>query len=315
MADEKLLTRPTLIWLASSDTTTTLPCQVAYMARQISWKANYSMIINEAEDAMDFSGWVTITNNSGKDYQDASIKLIAGDVRIIREAMPRAMADSRLYFAKGAGAANEAFQEKSFQDFHLYTLGRKSTINNKQVKQIQFIEPAENVKLKKYYRVSADVANAGEMTVQPDICFEFKNKKDNSLGIALPKGLIRVFKEDTADGSLEFVGESPIDHTPKDEDVEVSTGEAFDIACEITTTKVDNRSRRIHNYEKAFELRNHKDEAAEVRVEFTYPVTANCEVSTKEQYEMPRAGVIRFTVNLKAGEERKIEFAAELDYK
>jgi len=236
-------------------------------------------------------------------------------VRIIREAMPRAMADSRLYFAKGAGAANEAFQEKSLQDFHLSTLGRKSTINNKQVKQIQFIEPAENVKLKKYYRVSADVANAGEMTVQPDICFEFKNKKDNSLGIALPKGLIRVFKEDTADGSLEFVGESPIDHTPKDEDVEVSTGEAFDIACEITTTKVDNRSRRIHNYEKAFELRNHKDEAAEVRVEFTYPVTANCEVSTKEQYEMPRAGVIRFTVNLKAGEERKIEFAAELDYK
>ena len=156
--EKELLTKPTLIWLAKSPKKASVPCQVAYMANGISWKANYSMIINDTENAMGLSGWVTITNNTGKDYQDAQIKLIAGDVRIEQNNnRGQNIRAKTMYFAM-AEDSSAGFEEKAFQDFHLYTLGRPSTINNKQVKQIQFIDPVENVKLNKYYKVKTDIA-------------------------------------------------------------------------------------------------------------------------------------------------------------
>ena len=144
--------------------------------------------------------------------------------------------------------AEAGFEEKSFMEYHMYTLGRKSTINNNQVKQIEFIEPAEGVKAKKVYVYErSDYWNprGGDQNKKVMVKIEFENKKENKLGIALPKGKIRVFKNDPADNSLQFVGEDEIDHTPKDEKLSLYIGDAFDIVAEHTLVENKENSANI----------------------------------------------------------------------
>ena len=142
-APEDLVTKPTLVWLANAEKGGEQLCEVTYTTGEISWKADYSAVLNLDDTALDFSGWVTIDNKSGAGYRDAALKLIAGDVRRVQPAAPRV-------YAMRAAKAMEAedltgFAEKAFMEYHLYTLGRKSTINNNEVKQIEFIEPATGV--------------------------------------------------------------------------------------------------------------------------------------------------------------------------
>ena len=129
----------------------------------------------------------------------------------------------------------------------------------------------------------------------------------------LPKGLIRVFKEDKADGSLEFVGESPIDHTPKDEKIEVVTGQAFDIKTELKTLDVANKSRVISVYKKEAVIKNHKDEDATVKIDYRYSTYENCEISNSNfEYTMPLAGIVRFEIPVKADGEISLKFDATI---
>ena len=228
---EDLVTKPTLVWLAESQAAGKEQCQVTYTTTDIGWKADYSAILNANENALDISGWVTINNQSGASYKDATIKLIAGDVRRVEEPRPVV----RMMEYKAGLAAGPAFEEKPFMEYHIYTLGRTSTISNNQTKQIEFITPVQNVPAKKIYLYER---NKNNKKVQ--VKFEFENKKENGLGIALPKGKVRVFKKDV-DDMLEFVGEDLIDHTPKNEKLSLYIGDAFDIAVEYKL--VDSRSR------------------------------------------------------------------------
>jgi len=227
---EDLVTKPTLVWLARADGKSRELCQVTYTTSRINWKADYSAVLNEAEDKLDLTGWVTIDNKSGAGYKDAIIKLIAGDVRRITEPpVPR----RRQAYALGLKAAAEAgFEEKPFMEYHLYTLGRKSTINNNQVKQIELIAPARDVPVKKLY-----IYEWRKKDDKVQIKLEFENKKENHLGIALPKGKVRVFKKDPADGMLEFVGEDAIDHTARKEKVSLYIGEWKCIRPSFATEK------------------------------------------------------------------------------
>jgi len=288
---EGLVTRPTLIWLAQSETAGRELCRVTYTTADIAWKADYSAILNAAENAFDISGWVTIDNKSGATYKDATIKLIAGDVRRVEEPRPVRMAEYQL----GArGAAAPAFEEKPFMEYHIYTLQRRSTINNNQVKQIEFITPALNVPAKKIYLYERD-KKADKVQVK----FEFENKKENGLGIALPKGKVRVFKKDT-DDMLEFVGEDLIDHTPKDERISLYIGDAFDIAVEykLLDSKVDRRMR----WEKhSIELRNRKDSPVTVFVDEKFSSWVNWKIDeSSHPYVKKDATTARFTVDLPA---------------
>jgi hypothetical protein len=300
-----LVTKPTLVWLANAETKGPQLCQVTYTTEQLSWKADYTAILKADEKAIDFSGWVTIDNKSGAGYNDATIKLIAGDVHRIEH--PRAMEYEALGGMRMAKAAAPAFEEKAFMEYHLYTLGRTSTVNNNQVKQIEFIEPALGVAIKKLY-IYDHQAKADKVQIK----LEFENTKENHLGIALPKGKVRVFKKDPADGSLEFVGEDLIDHTPRKEKLSLYIGDAFDIVPKYTLvdSKVDS-GRRWRQETSKIELRNRKDSAVTVFVDEKFPAGVNWKIDeATHKYEKRDARTARFTVDIPADTNTVIKYTA-----
>ena len=299
---EGLVTRPTLVWLAQSEKAGKEQCQVTYTTGQISWQADYSAILNAAENALDISGWVTIDNKSGAAYKDATVKLIAGDVRRIETPQPmRAMGGIKYDMAPTEAPA---FEEKSFMEYHIYTLQRPSTINDNEVKQIEFITPAQNIPAKKIYLYER---SKNDKKVQ--VKFEFDNKKENGLGIALPKGKVRVFKKDT-DDSLEFVGEDLIDHTPKNEKLSLYIGDAFDIAAEYKL--VDSRVEKRARWEQhSIELRNRKDSPVTVFVDEKFSTSVNWKIdASNKPYVKKDAGTARFTVDIAADSNTTLEYSA-----
>jgi hypothetical protein len=306
---EDLVTRPTLVWLTDAQKGGEQLCEVTYTTGAIGWKADYTAILNKDDTALDFSGWVTINNNSGAGYKDATLKLIAGDVRRIQPPMQMPMAKTRM--ALDERAAGGGFEEKSFMEYHMYTLGRKSTINNNQVKQIEFIEPAQGVNAKKVYVYErSDYWNpwGGDRNKKIMVKIEFENKKENKLGIALPKGKVRVFKNDPADNSLQFVGEDEIDHTPKDEKLSLYIGDAFDIVAEHTL--VDSKEQfGKHRESHKIELRNRKNEEVTVLVDEKFARWVYWEVEKSTQnYEKKDAYTARFPVKVGANATVTLEY-------
>lgn len=295
---EDLLTRPTLMWLANAEQAGSQRCQVTYTTGGIGWKADYSAVLSDKEDKLDLSGWVTIDNQSGTAYNDATIKLIAGDVRRVQQPAP--MLQERVMWSMAKDSAG-GFEEKSFMEYHLYTLGRKSTLQNRQIKQIELIEPARNVPVNKqlvYTTSINDRMAQGRDKVQVKI--EFENKEEYGLGIALPKGRVRVFKADPADATLEFVGEDQIDHTARKEKVSLYIGDAFDIVPEQKILD-QRRGDRFVTFTRSVEIRNRKDEAVSVFVEEIIPRYVNWKIDKSSlPYEKKDAFTCRFNVAVKA---------------
>jgi len=299
---EDLVTKPTLVWLASAEEKADYLCQITYTTGQINWHADYSALLNADETKIDFSGWVTIENKSGATYKDAVIKLIAGDVRRVTE--PKPISPKKM-FALAERAAGVGFEEKAFAEYHLYTLGRKSTINNNQVKQIEFITPALEVPTKKLY-----IYERSKINDKIQIKLEFENTEQNQLGIALPKGKVRVFKKDPADDNLEFIGEDSIDHTPRKEKLSLYIGNAFDIVPEHTILD-SKRSRRMSRETHKIELRNRKDEPVTVFVDEIFPAWVNWTIDkSTHDYKKRDARTARFEVKIPADSTETIEYTA-----
>ncbi|MHC5082823.1 MAG: DUF4139 domain-containing protein [Planctomycetota bacterium] len=296
-----LVTKPTLVWLVDSEAKGDQLCRVTYTTDGIGWKADYSAVLSDDEKTLDLSGWVTIDNKSGGAYKDAAIKLIAGDVNRIQPSRGRPemmMMDG----ARRAKAAAPAFEEKAFMEYHLYTLGRKSTVLNNQVKQIELITPAHDVPVEKKYitEVSVNDWQVRQHKDKVQVKIEFENKKEYQLGIALPKGKVRVFKKDPADGTLEFVGEDQIDHTPRKEKLSLYIGDAFDIVPEQKLTD-SKRGDRFFEFTRQVEIRNRKDEAVTVNVDELVPYHCNWTVRNQSHdYEKKDASTARFAVEVKA---------------
>jgi hypothetical protein len=296
---EDLVTRPTLVWLADAKEAGDKLCQVTYTTGAINWKADYSAVLSEDENSLDFSGWVTIDNKSGATYKDAALKLIAGDVRRITEPVVK----RRLAVYEMAVAGEAGFEEKAFMEYHMYTLGRKSTINNNQVKQIEFIEPATGVAAKKLF-----IYDRQENAEKVQVKIEFENTEENKLGIALPKGKVRVFKKDPADENLEFVGEDEIDHTPRKEKLLLYIGNAFDIVPEYKLLD-SKHGPRTRTETHQVELRNRKDTPVEVCVDEKFMRWANWQVLEKSHdFEKYDAYTARFKVKIAADSTETIRY-------
>jgi hypothetical protein len=295
------VTKPTLVWLAEAAKSGTENCQVTYTTERINWKADYSAVLAGDEKTLGLTGWVTVDNKSGAAYEDAKIKLIAGDVRRVEQPRPRYMMSDRVMALETKAGAG--FEEKSFMDYHMYTLGRRSTIANNQVKQIEFISPARGVGVEKLY-----VYEWQKKSDKVQIKLEFVNSEENKLGIALPKGKVRVFKADPADDSLEFVGEDIIDHTPKKEKISLYIGDAFDVVPEHKVVDSDHgRRERTETHEVS--LRNRKDEAVKVYVDHKLRPWSDWKVlKSNYDYEKTDARTVRFTVEVGADEEATLEF-------
>ena len=321
---EGLITRPTLVWLLSAEKAGKHLSKVTYQTNNINWSADYILVTNKDDNAMDFSGWVTIVNQSGATYKDAEIKLMAGDVQRVsgsgavrkKEALDYAMAVEE----KEAG-----FVEKEFFEYHLYTLQRPSTLKDNSNKQIELFAPVLEAPLQKIFHYYGNPntlywgygssaytdRNYGvESNKKVDVYLEFFNKKENKLGMPLPAGRIRVYKKDDADGSLEFVGEDRIDHTPKDEKVRIRLGSAFDIVGERKQAdfKCDyDRDWMRETFE--IKIRNHKKEQVTVLVKEILYRWVNWKIeNASHKFEKEDARTVYFPVSIAPDKEEVITY-------
>jgi hypothetical protein len=294
-----LNTKPTLVWDLQSANGGAQKARVTYQTGGVTWWADYNLIFKEGADAnsgmLDLSAWVSIINQSGATYPDAKLKLVAGDVqRVQPPEEARMFRREVLEMAAAAPPAVQGFEQKDFFEFHLYTLGRKTTLPNNSTKQIELFDQARQIPAKKillyygapspyYYPSPATDRELGlQMNKKVDVYLEFKNDKQFGLGVPLPAGRLRVSKLDDADGSLEFIGEDKIDHTPKDEQVRVKLGSAFDVVGERRQVNfaVDTTAKWLEE-EFEIKLRNHKPQAVDVVVKENLYRWSNWKVLTK----------------------------------
>ena len=320
-----LITRPTLEWDVDSDKGGSQRARVAYQTGGITWWADYNLIFTEGADAnsgfVDVGAWVSLLNQSGARYQDAKLKLIAGDVNRVEAAQEFA----RLQVtgsAMVADAAAPGFEEKAFFEYHLYTLGRPATIPNNSTKQIELFDSATRVPAKKqliyygadfggyYGQPMMDREMGPSSNTKVDVWLKFDNDKASGMGMPLPAGRMRVSQQDKADGSLEFIGEDTIKHTPKDEDVRVKLGTAFDVVGERRQTDfVLNTKGRV--MEEAFEIkvRNHKEQSVEVIVrENLYRWSQWSLIEQSSPSEKKDARTVEFPVRVAADGEAVITY-------
>ncbi len=292
---EGLITKPTLVWLLDSQVSGKRKAEVSYLTGGINWHAEYVAVVDQRDENLELAGWVSIDNRSGATYQDAKAKLIAGEVHRVREErIPPRLAKG--YIADMAAGAPQ-FEEKAFFEYHLYTLLRPATIKDNEIKQVSLF-PSTGVQVKKLYTYDGE-RYQDKVRVE----LEFKNSESAGLGMPLPEGKIRVYKEDV-DKALEFVGEDKINHTPKDEKVRVFLGNAFDIVGERQKTDFKKISDDITEESYQIKLRNHKEEAVEVVVvEHLYPYTEWEIRESTHKYEKKDANTIEFKIQLDKDQE------------
>ncbi len=321
-----LITRPTLEWLITAPRAGEQRARVTYQTGGITWWADYNLIFKEGRDAnsglLDLSAWVSIINQSGTTYPDAKLKLIAGDVHRAptpEVAMPRGAV---MMASKAMEGDSAGFDQKAFFEFHLYTLGRRTTLPNNATKQIELFDQARQIPARKvlvYYGLAGNYGWGAPMTerelglpmnTKVDVYLEFNNDKQAGLGVPLPAGRVRVSQLDVADGSLEFIGEDAIDHTPKDEKVRVKLGSAFDVVGERRAVdfSVDSKARWMEE-EIEVKLRNRKDEAVEVIVRENLYRWSNWKViSRSQEFEKLDARTIHFPVRIAKGGEAVVRY-------
>jgi len=270
--------RPTLVMSLNNGGVAQQEVELSYLTGGLAWKADYVAELNAADDKLDLSGWVTLTNTSGASYHNAKLQLVAGDVNQVRKEMRFANLGASREKAMIAPASDMA--EESLLEFHLYTLDRPTTIAENQTKQVSLLTatgiPARKELLLRgaNYYYGSSYGDLGQK-MKVGVFVEFDNKESARLGMPLPKGVIRVYKKDAA-GNAQFVGEDHIDHTPKNEKVRLKLGDAFDVTADKKQTdfkRLPNPAKGNAWFESAFEivLKNAKKEAVNVVVQEPIP--------------------------------------------
>ena len=231
---DNLRVKPTLTIDVSTQTGGTQNVDLSYLTEGLSWRADYVAELNSTEDKLNLNGLVTLTNRSNTDFKNAHLQLVAGDVNIVPTSAP-VMRKAEGYMLARV-TVNDAISTEKFSDFYLYTLPQTTDILSKQTKQVALLS-GQNVSLKKTYEFNNQFNMYADKLekVSPEIFISFDNKKDNGLGVALPKGTIRLYKSDSA-GNMLLVGEDRINHTPNGETVRLKTGKAFDLTADMTRT-------------------------------------------------------------------------------
>ncbi len=330
-----LILQPTLHWLISSEKPANIDAELAYISRGLRWEATYNVVAppqdgpDTSNQKLDLIGWVNITNESGTDFPNASLRLMAGDINKLQDvnngyAMGRATAGALVLDSTGV---QQPITQKSFDEYHLYDLHRASTLLDHQSKQIEFLnamaipahrvylydglrfEPQQNGNYRYFQWNQRDFG--GQLNKKVWVMQEFKNSEANHLGMPLPKGRMRFYRRDT-DGSLQFIGENTIDHTPTDETLRVYLGNAFDITGERSQTDFLERQqdRKITESYKVT-LHNAKDAPTNVRVvehlyrTATWEITGHSDPFTKRDSQ-----TIEFSVEVPAHGERQVTYTA-----
>jgi hypothetical protein len=317
---ENLRDRPTLTLLVDNQTGDEQDVELSYLTGGLSWQADYVAELNTADNALDISGWVTLTNKSGASYRNARLQLVAGDVH---QAPPERRA-SRRYMQKAMVLAemNDSMAEEAMFEYHLYTLARPTTIKNKQSKQVSLLQGSA-IPCKKefvlqgsdyYYQSKCDELGR---KIKIGVFVELKNDKENNLGLPMPKGVVRVYKKDSA-GSLQFIGEDRIDHTPENETIRLKLGEAFDVTADKKQKdfkKISGFSRYNYVYDTtiAIELKNAKKE--DIVVKLVEPVPGDWEMLRESaRHEKPTANTAVWHIPVPAQGRAELNYTVRVKY-
>lgn len=312
-----LITRPTLVWLLDSAQAGAQDVEIAYLTSGINWKADYVIVLAPDDAAMALNGWVTVENRTGATYENAQLKLVAGDIHRAPQNDAIAFAEEKMTVR---AAAAPQVEEREFFEYHLYEVQRPVTVRDQQTKQIEFTStPAVDVDkvyvlpggMGTFYRPSGNISSpdfyaGAKQKVQ--VHLRFVNSEESGLGVPLPKGTVRVYKEDI-DGSTQLVGEDSIDHTPRDEKMSLYLGDAFDIVGERTQLDFKQLSKRSVEETVQVTVRNHKSEDIQVRViEQLYRAQDAEVVEASSGYEHLDNNTIEFLVDVPADGEATISY-------
>jgi len=266
---ENLYSRPTLLWELENKGAQRHKVEASYLATNLSWSADYVLTVGRDDKSADLDGWVTLVNNSGAVFKNAKLQLVAGDLHRLREEYERDATAAKAMVMRAA--EQPQFAQEAFSEYHLYTLGRRTSIFDKESKQISLLS-ATSVPVEKVYVVEGqqfyyhNYQHPGSpLKDLVKVYYKFKNEEKSSLGIPMPAGAVRVYQADTK-GGVQFVGEDRINHTPKDESLSLHIGNAFDVVCERKQTDFKKLSDRLYEMEFEITLRNHKETPITVEV-------------------------------------------------
>src|SRR5579862_1759283 len=326
LTDDSIL-KPRLEWLLATDKAGRFPAELSYVTGGMSWQADYNIVAPEKGDLVDIVGWVTMDNQTGRTFENARIKLMAGDVNKLQPGMAGQVAKTMAY-SPSADMVGPQVTEKAFDEYHLYTLERSTTLRDRETKQVEFIRAA-SVSTKQVYiydgakidanryngwnweNIRNDHSYGTESNPKIWVMREFVNSQANHLGMPLPKGRVRFYRRND-DGQVEFTGENTIDHTPKDETIRIYTGNSFDLSGERRRTNytVENKTNAAT---ETFEIkvRNHKKEPVEVRVVEHLYRGRSWEIVTKsDDYKKKDSQTIEFPVTIAPDGEKTITYTA-----
>jgi hypothetical protein len=292
-----LYARPTLIWTLENGGAERHRVEAAYLAGKLSWAADYVLNVGRDDKAADLDGWVTLTNGSGTAFNNARLQLVAGDLNRVRQAIGRSMMEQS---ARVPAAAAPPMEQEAFSEYHLYTLGRRTTINNAETKQVsllggtgvpvrkRYVVEGQNFYYRNTYHPGAPIKDVVQ------VYYQFRNEEKAGLGMPMPAGTVRVYQADTK-GGVQFVGEDRIGHTPKDEMLNLKIGNAFDVVAERNQVDFEKLAANVYEVEFEITLRNHKP--APITVEVNEPVGGTWRmVSSSHEWTKTAAWATQFMV-------------------
>jgi hypothetical protein len=313
---KNLVATPTLLWDVENRESAAQTVEASYLTAGMNWHSDYVLVVNADDTKGDLQGWVTLTNTSGVGFDDARLQLVAGAVNRVNDERTYALGGA---MARKDMASESQFQEQGFFEYHLYTLQRLTSIRDNETKQVSLLEAA-GFEVKKEFVLNgqsyyfSNYNNPGQSIKEKiGVFVQFRNSQQNKLGMPLPAGTIRLYKKDDK-GNQQFIGEDKIDHTPKDEDVRVKVGDAFDIVSERKQTDYKVLATG-HLYEYAYEIkiRNHKD--VPVNVIVNEPIGGDWEmVSSTFEAKKTAAFAAQFNVPVTKEGEATLSYRVRIRY-
>ncbi len=308
---ENLIAKPTLTWIVQNQLSRQQDIQVSYLTNNINWKADYVLVLDKTDTKADLSGWVTIDNKSGAGYKNAKLKLVAGEVNRVRERALGGAQRMKSLVYEDLAAPSQQFESQEFFEYHIYNLQRPSTIKDNQTKQISLLE-AKGFEIVKEMLVYSQqhyfTAQYRESVPKQkvNVFMTFKNEEQNKLGMPLPAGIVRLYKQDSQ-GALQFIGEDRINHTPKNEEVRLKVGEAFDVVVERRQIDFKQTTTRMYETEWEIKIRNRKQE--DVTVSLIEPFSGNWTIiSQTHSFEKMDAFTARFDVRVPKDQEVVVRY-------
>lgn len=319
---ENLRDQPTLILQLNSQTSKPQDVELSYLSSGLSWKADYVAELNAEDNKLDLMGWVTLNNKSGTTYNNAKLQLVAGDVNVVRNNFRDRLESRQMAAMKADVVAEDAMTQESLFEYHLYSLNRPTTISNNQIKQVSLLT-ASQVPVKKEfllqgnnYYYQSSYGNIGQK-MKVGVYVEFQNKEKLGLGLPLPKGIVRVYKKDKA-GNAQFIGEDNIDHTPKNEDIRLKLGDAFDVTADKKQTNFEKRNafgKYSYAYESSYEVEIKNAKSEKVTVVVREPIPGDWKmVEQSHKFKKVASGTAEWEIEVPAEGSTTLEYTVLVRY-